>query len=116
MRFTCEIVPGRSVTINLTIKFERARLSGAEASRDGISFRGWLMKAPKTIRGLMLFVAIIGIALGIGKSVAPLWPLMLVATIIMSPQIIVVAICAYLSVREERKRLQRESADSMPRR
>jgi hypothetical protein len=70
------------------------------------------MKAPKTIRGLMLFVAVVGIALGVGINTAPFLPLILVAVTVMAPQIIVVAICAYLSVREERMRAKRDSADS----
>ena len=69
------------------------------------------MKAPKTIRGLMLFVAIIGIVLGVGINVAPYFPLIVVAAIVISPQIIVVAICAYLSVREERQRAKPDSSD-----
>jgi hypothetical protein len=69
------------------------------------------MKVPKTIRGLMLFVAAVGFALGIGINVAPYQPLIMVALIVMSPQIVVIAICAYLSIREERLRAQRDRAD-----
>ena len=69
------------------------------------------MKRPKTIRGLMLLVAIIGLVLGIGINVAPFLPLIVAALIIMAPQILVVAICAYLSVREERRRIERDSSD-----
>jgi hypothetical protein len=113
MRFLREIALGRSATINLSIESEDARFNWADVSRGAISFRGCLMKPPKTIRGLMFFFAIIGLALGLGINVAPFLPLILVAVIVMSPQIIVVAICAYLSVREERKRAQRDSPDSM---
>jgi hypothetical protein len=70
------------------------------------------MKPPKTIRGLMLFVAIIGIVLGVAINAAPFFPLITVAVIVISPQVIVVAICAYLSVREERQRAMRDSPDS----
>jgi hypothetical protein len=70
------------------------------------------MKLPKTIKGLMLLVAIIGIALGLGINAAPFYPLILAAVIVLSPQIVVVAICAYLSVRKERKQAQRDSTDS----
>jgi hypothetical protein len=69
------------------------------------------MKAPKTIRGLMLFVAIVGIVLGVGINVAPFFPLITVAAIVISPQIIVVAICAYLSVREERLCAKQDASD-----
>jgi hypothetical protein len=71
------------------------------------------MKAPKTIRGLMIVVAIFGIVLGVAINAAPLLPLFTAAVIVMSPQILIVAICAYLSVRDERKQAQRDSLDSM---
>ena len=70
------------------------------------------MKPPRTIRGLMLFVAAIGLALGIAKSAAPYLPLILVAAIVMAPQFIVVAICSYLSIREVRMRARRDAQDS----
>jgi hypothetical protein len=70
------------------------------------------MKRPKTIRDLMLLVGIIGLALGIGINVAPYSPLIVVALIIMSPQILVVAICGYLAVRQERRQAQRDSTDT----
>jgi hypothetical protein len=69
------------------------------------------MKPPKTIRGLMQFVAIIGIVLGVAINAAPFLPLITVAAIVMSPQIIVVALCAYLSVRENRCKAQHDSLD-----
>jgi hypothetical protein len=58
------------------------------------------VKSPKTIRGLMMLVAILGLCLGVGINAAPYARLILAATIVMTPQIIVVAICAFLSVRE----------------
>jgi hypothetical protein len=70
------------------------------------------MKPPKTIRGLMLFVAIIGIILGVAINAAPFFPLITAAAIVMAPQIFVVAICAYLSVRDERKRARLDSLES----
>ena len=70
------------------------------------------MKIPKTTRGLMILVAIVGLILGIAINFAPFLPLIVVAAIILSPQIVVVAICAYLSTREERHRAQRDSPDS----
>jgi hypothetical protein len=74
------------------------------------------MKAPKTIRGLMFFVAIIGIALGLIINAAPFLQLFVLAAIVMSPQIIIVAICVSLSIREERKQALRDSPDSATRR
>ena len=51
------------------------------------------MKIPKTTRGLMILVAIVGLILGIAINFAPFLPLIVVAAIILSPQIVVVAIC-----------------------
>jgi hypothetical protein len=69
------------------------------------------MKTPKTIRGLMLFVAAVGLVLGIGINAAPYLPLIIVALILLSPQIVVIALCSYLSIREERQRAQGDHAD-----
>jgi hypothetical protein len=52
------------------------------------------LKSPKTIRGLMILVAILGLSLGIGINAAPFAPLILAAAIVMTPQAIIVAICA----------------------
>jgi hypothetical protein len=59
------------------------------------------LKSPKTIRGLMILVAILGLSLGIGINAVPYSPLILAAAIVMIPQIIIVALCAYLSARED---------------
>jgi hypothetical protein len=60
----------------------------------------------------MLFVAAIGLALGIGINAAPYSPLILVVAILLLPQIIVMALCAYGSIREERLRQKRDAYDS----
>jgi hypothetical protein len=59
------------------------------------------MKLPKTTRGLMILVAIVALVLGIAINTGPFLPLIVIAAIILSPQIIVVGICAYLSPRQE---------------
>ena len=58
------------------------------------------MKPPKTILGLMTIVAIIGVVLGIGVNVAPFAPLILISLIVIAPQTLIVAICAFLATRE----------------
>ena len=52
------------------------------------------MKLPHTIRGLMILVGIVGLFLGIAINARPFLPLIVVAAVILSPQIIVVAVCA----------------------
>jgi hypothetical protein len=69
------------------------------------------MKPPKTIRGLMLCIAIVGLLLGLAKNAAPFFPLIVVVLVLMTPQIIIIAICAYLAVRDERKQLPPNSPD-----
>jgi hypothetical protein len=97
--------------MNSIMASEYDRREDHDASPDVMRFRLCLMKAPKTIRSLMLCVGAVGLALGIGINVAPYQPLITVALIVMSPQIVVIAICAYLSIREERMRSQREHTD-----
>ena len=56
----------------------------------------------------MILVAILGLCLGIAINAAPFAPLIFAAAIVMTPQIIIVALCAYLSVREDRNRSPRK--------
>ena len=66
------------------------------------------MKLPHTIRGLMILVGIVGLFLGIAINARPFLPLIVVAAVILSPQIIVVAVCAYLSERNRRQTAPRD--------
>lgn len=59
------------------------------------------MKLPRTTRGLMILVAIVGLLLGVAINLPWFLALIVLTTIVMSPQIIIVAICAYLATREE---------------
>jgi hypothetical protein len=60
------------------------------------------MRKPKTIKDLMIIVAIIGLLLGIAINTAPFLPLMLIAMLVILPQTALVGICALLAVRDER--------------
>ena len=60
------------------------------------------MKPPKTIKGLMIIVAIIGLLLGIAINAVPFLPLILISLIVIAPQILIVAICALLAIRDKR--------------
>ena len=59
-----------------------------------------MIKLPKTTRGLMILTAVIASLLGIAINLQPYLPLLLVIAIVLSPQIIVVAICSVLAARE----------------
>jgi hypothetical protein len=60
------------------------------------------MKAPKTIKGLMIIVAIIGLVLGIAINAAPFLPLIFITLIVIAPQVLIVAICALLAIRDNK--------------
>jgi hypothetical protein len=66
------------------------------------------MKLQHTIRGLMILVAIVGLLLGVAINLRPFLPVVVVAVIILSPQIIVVAISSFVSARHERQRAERD--------
>ena len=94
--------PGPPIENDQTIHF----INGDDS--DCARSRGHRLKSPKTIRDLMILVAILGVCLGIAINAAPFAPLILAAAIVMTPQIIIVALCAYLSVREDRNQSPRK--------
>jgi hypothetical protein len=60
------------------------------------------MKPPKTIKGLMILVAIVGLLLGIAINTVQFLPLILVGLIVIAPQTLIVGICAFLAMRDKR--------------